>query len=70
MTRAERALEALLSYSQADEDGIMVVTSRQAIHEVADELRKMWALWEDAGEMHRNLDLDVESIRNAREPET
>lgn len=31
------ALNALLDYRQADEDGVMVVTSRQAIHEVADE---------------------------------
>lgn len=30
------ALQALLAYQQADEDGVMVLTSRQAIHEVAD----------------------------------
>jgi hypothetical protein len=29
------ALKALLAYQQADEDGVMVLTSRQAIHEVA-----------------------------------
>ena len=29
-----RAVEALLAYEQADEDGVMVLASRQAIHEV------------------------------------
>lgn len=32
------ALNALLAYQQADEDGVMVLASRQAIHEVADDL--------------------------------
>lgn len=31
-----RALEAILNYQQADMDGIIVTTSRQAIHEVAE----------------------------------
>lgn len=31
-----QALNALLLYDQADEEGIMVNTSRQAIHEVVD----------------------------------
>lgn len=35
------ALKALLSYQQADEDGVMVLASRQAIHEVADHLEKL-----------------------------
>ena len=30
------AMKALLAYQQADEDGVMVLTSRQAIHEVAE----------------------------------
>lgn len=30
------AMKALMSYQQADEEGIMVLVSRQAIHEVAD----------------------------------
>lgn len=30
------ALQALLAYQQADQDGVMVLTSRQAIHEVAE----------------------------------
>lgn len=33
--RGEAALAALLGYQQADEDGVMVFASRQAIHEVA-----------------------------------
>ena len=32
------ALQALMEYQQADHDGIMVLTSRQAIHEVHDAL--------------------------------
>jgi hypothetical protein len=32
--RAEAALVALLNYQQADTDGVMVLVSRQAIHEV------------------------------------
>jgi len=32
------AVDALLSYTQADEDGVMVFASRQAIHEVISEL--------------------------------
>ena len=31
------AMQALLAYQQADEDGVMVLTSRQAIHEVAEQ---------------------------------
>jgi len=34
--RFKRALGALLDYKQADIDGIMVLTSRQAIHEIAE----------------------------------
>lgn len=33
------AVTALLNYSQADEDGVMVLASRQAIHVVVDELK-------------------------------
>lgn len=33
------ALKALLDYQQADEDGVMVLVSRQAIHEVAEQLK-------------------------------
>jgi len=36
-------LEALLDYGQADMEGIIVTTSRQAIHEVADELTALRA---------------------------
>lgn len=39
--RAEPALRALLSYEQADEDGVMVLVSRQAIHEVSEAFTKM-----------------------------
>lgn len=37
------ALKHLLQYQQADEEGIMVLTSRQAIHEVADDLQALQA---------------------------
>jgi len=35
------AMQALLAYQQADEDGVMVLTSRQAIHEVAESHEKL-----------------------------
>lgn len=35
------AHEALLQYQQADQDGIMVLVSRQAIHEVSDEIERL-----------------------------
>lgn len=41
MPNIDEAIEALLAYRQADMEGIEVLTSRQAIHEVADELRRM-----------------------------
>lgn len=37
------AVKALLNYRQADEDGIMVLTSRQAIHEVAARIEQLEA---------------------------
>lgn len=39
----EKALEALLNYKQADAEGIMVLTSRQAIHEIADYIQTITA---------------------------
>ena len=36
-TSKEAAWHALMNYQQADEDGIMVLVSRQAIHECRDE---------------------------------
>lgn len=41
MPNIDEAIEALLAYQQADMEGVMVLTSRQAIHEVADELRRL-----------------------------
>ena len=38
MSEQSPAVKALLNYSQADMDGIIVTVSRQAIHEVVDEL--------------------------------
>ncbi len=35
------ALAALLNYTQADEDGVMVLVSRQAIHETADTIARL-----------------------------
>jgi len=37
------ALTALLQYQQADEDGVMVLASRQAIHEVSDYITSLQA---------------------------
>ena len=41
MPNIDEAIEALLAYRQADMEGVMVLTSRQAIHEVADELKRL-----------------------------
>lgn len=41
--RLSGAREALLNYQQADQDGILVITSRQAIHEVDDALTALEA---------------------------
>ncbi len=38
MSNRTPAQEALLSYQQADQDGVMVLVSRQAIHEVLNEI--------------------------------
>lgn len=45
------AVDALLDYSQLDEDGVMVAASRQAIHEVVDDNKRLRAALEkvDAG---------------------
>lgn len=45
MTEAKplSALTALLQYQQADEDGVMVLASRQAIHEVSDYITSLQA---------------------------
>lgn len=53
------ALEALLAYTQADEDGTIVKVSRQAIHEVADELASLRHDIERA--VQRNIDLLAEN---------
>ena len=47
------ALAALLDYKQADMDGIMVETSRQAIHEVADAVIAMQV---SVAELERKLE--------------
>lgn len=48
MPNIDEAIEALLSYQQADMEGVMVLTSRQAIHEVADELKRVRSHAQDA----------------------
>jgi len=50
MPQIDEAIEALLAYQQADMEGVMVLTSRQAIHEVADEIKKLrdFARWVDS----------------------
>jgi len=41
MTFKTPAHLALLNYTQADEDGVMVLVSRQAIHEVSAEITRL-----------------------------
>ena len=43
MEERSPAHQALMSYRQADEEGIMVTVSRQAIHEVSDEIERLRA---------------------------
>lgn len=45
MSKIERspAHSALMNYQQADEDGVMVLVSRQAIHEVSEEIERLRA---------------------------
>jgi hypothetical protein len=50
MPNIDEAIEALLSYQQADMEGVMVLTSRQAIHEVADELKRVRSHAQDASD--------------------
>jgi hypothetical protein len=71
------ALEALLGYQQADEDGVMVLVSRQAIHEVANELKRAranaeyWRLAAERRDNRRGLTgLDVPEARTLDAPET
>lgn len=42
------ALKALLAYQQCDEDGVMCKTSRQAVHEIADEIDRLRGLLREA----------------------
>jgi hypothetical protein len=44
MSDTTAAQQALLNYTQADRDGVMVFASRQAIHEVCDELDRLRAV--------------------------
>lgn len=44
-------IEALRAYRQADEDGIMVIVSRQACDEAADEIERLRRVEED----HKNV---------------
>lgn len=52
MREPSGAVDALLDYSQMDEDGIMVCTSRQAIHEVVGYLRFLQAALSTTAETH------------------
>ena len=53
------AMRALLKYKKADEEGFMVLTSRQAIHEVEGEAVKMH---EALQELLQALDEPVQSL--------
>lgn len=48
------AIEALLAYQQADDDGVMVMTSRQAIHEVADQISSLRNVLEMVWDAHQS----------------
>ena len=51
------ALKSLMGYQQADMDGIMVLASRQAIHEVSDYIIKLEDALEKVAGAHFDLSL-------------
>jgi len=58
-------VEALESYQQADEDGIMVLTSRQAIHETIDAYWARVGTCEELAAERDALAAEVERLRGA-----
>ncbi len=52
-------IQALLAYQQADEDGVMVLVSRQAIHEVADINAALLAALDGVLDEYSDLQSDV-----------
>ena len=65
-TPLQGAIDALLNYQQADMDGIMVLVSRQAIHEVADAAQAYADLPSKIEELRKetdtvDLDVDIEA---------
>lgn len=67
MTDIEDALMALMAYQQADEEGVMVLVSRQAIHEVHDEYRRLSA--ERASVLEECAKIAEEQARQFLSPE-
>lgn len=63
------AREALLNYQQADMDGIMVLTSRQAIYEVTDHIDAQAAKLEEQAERIEELEAACEVVSNEFEGE-
>lgn len=65
-----RALDALLDYRQADEDGVMVLVSRKAVHEVSNEIGRLrkalrgLAMY-SAGRLPTKEDLESDAMKNA-----
>lgn len=63
------AVKALLNYRQADEEGIMVLTSRQAIHEVAARIEQLEAALREHACRCEQRCVDVwEDVREHVEP--
>ena len=67
-------ITVLLNYAQADEDGIMVLTSRQAIHETVDDYQALEAenlALKDAvfkyGNEYTKLQLKIDKLEQALE---
>lgn len=59
----EPCVAALLQYQQADEDGVMVLASRQAIHETVDELIDSRALAQSQAATIAERDAEIERLK-------
>lgn len=61
------AVKALLDYQQADEDGVMVLTSRQAIHETVAHIEKLEAALRPFADAARRVTYPTPDFRRAEE---
>lgn len=58
------AHNALMNYRQADEDGVMVEVSRQAIHDVSDEIEALLGVLKPFADLAKHHAADAKEWRN------